>query len=288
MPGKPLAERIRAVLVLGRVSNLPTVWSNCLAAWLLGGSGPWLRFGVLAVGATLVYTGGMFLNDAFDVEFDRRYRPERPIISGQVSARFVWSSSVAFLALGGLCLCALGPTAALFGGVLVGTVVTYDAVHKRTSWAPILMAVCRFLLYLVAASGAAGGSGSPAALRAVGLAAYVIGLSYVARQESTGGKVVRWLVPLLFLPIAIALGSGPANEARVWIPALCLGAWIFWCISGHSRAEQDFLRRSVAGLLAGIALVDWLAATSVAAKMGFAFVGLFLGALLLQRLAPAT
>ena len=26
----------RALLVLGRVSNLPTIWSNCLCGWLIG------------------------------------------------------------------------------------------------------------------------------------------------------------------------------------------------------------------------------------------------------------
>src|SRR5437899_1088645 len=65
---------IRTLLVLGRISNLPTVWSNCLAAWLLAGGGPWSRFAILGTGASFLYTGGMFLNDAFDVEFDRKYR----------------------------------------------------------------------------------------------------------------------------------------------------------------------------------------------------------------------
>ena len=67
---------IKALLLLGRTSNLPTVWSNCLAAWLLAGGGlaetaDIQRFVWLNVGATLLYLAGMFLNDAFDVKFDR-------------------------------------------------------------------------------------------------------------------------------------------------------------------------------------------------------------------------
>ena len=50
-------RRLRVLLVVGRVSNLPTVWSNSLAAWLLGGGGAWGRFGLLCAGATLLYTG---------------------------------------------------------------------------------------------------------------------------------------------------------------------------------------------------------------------------------------
>src|SRR5438552_468570 len=71
------SRMIRTLLVLGRVSNLPTVWSNCLAAWLLAGGGLSRRLGILCAAASLLYTGGMFLNDAFDVEFDRKYRTER-------------------------------------------------------------------------------------------------------------------------------------------------------------------------------------------------------------------
>src|SRR4051794_33630035 len=79
-------RKVHAWLVLGRISNLPTVGSNCLAAWLLGGGGSWGKLAAVGAGAALLYTAGMFLNDAFDVEFDRRHRPERPIVSGVVGA----------------------------------------------------------------------------------------------------------------------------------------------------------------------------------------------------------
>ena len=73
---------LRALLILGRVSNLPTVWSNCLAGWWLGGGGNYANLLLLLLGATLLYAGGMFLNDAFDAEFDTQYRRARPIPSG--------------------------------------------------------------------------------------------------------------------------------------------------------------------------------------------------------------
>src|SRR5262245_53935243 len=95
---------MRAFLILGRVSNLPTVCFNCLAAWWLGGHGCPHKLPYLLSGATLLYTAGMFLNDAFDTEFDREYRKERPIPSGAISARTVWLSGFALLALGSLLL----------------------------------------------------------------------------------------------------------------------------------------------------------------------------------------
>jgi 4-hydroxybenzoate polyprenyltransferase len=82
-------DLFHALLVLGRVSNLPTVWSNCLAGWVLQGRGSAWRFTVLCFGATCLYIGGMYLNDAFDVEFDRRFRRDRPIPSGAISLEAV-------------------------------------------------------------------------------------------------------------------------------------------------------------------------------------------------------
>ena len=70
---------MRTLLVLARISNVPTVWSNCFAASLLAGGTSGSRLALLCLGATLLYTGGMFLNDAVDQVFDRQYRPERPI-----------------------------------------------------------------------------------------------------------------------------------------------------------------------------------------------------------------
>ena len=62
-------------MILGRVSNLPTVWSNCLAGWWLGGDHHSDRLPFVLIGATFLYIAGMFLNDAFDVNFDRLRPP---------------------------------------------------------------------------------------------------------------------------------------------------------------------------------------------------------------------
>ena len=181
-PNKP--SLARPLLILGRVSNLPTVWSNCLAGWLLGGGGEYQRFGLLCAGASLLYIGGMFLNDACDVHFDMQHRSERPIPSGAITARTVWVLSFILLAGGASLLAAMGkPTMLVTLGLLV-YIVAYDLIHKRTTFAPLLMAGCRFLLYLVAATTATGGITSKTLWCAGSLAVYIIGLSYIARRET--------------------------------------------------------------------------------------------------------
>ena len=67
-------------LRLGRISNLPTVWTNVLTgAVLAAGVGEALsgKLPLLLIALSLFYVGGMFLNDAFDAEFDAKNRPEQ-------------------------------------------------------------------------------------------------------------------------------------------------------------------------------------------------------------------
>ena len=94
------ARQLRALLALSRVSNLPTVWSNCLAGWWLGGHGNFGNCRCCFLGVSALYTGGMFLNDAFDADFDRQRRAERPIPSGAISLPAVWRWGLGWLGAG--------------------------------------------------------------------------------------------------------------------------------------------------------------------------------------------
>ena len=156
------------------------------------------NFYVLCLGAMLLYIGGMFLNDAFDAEFDRQFRKERPIPSGQISARAVWGVGTTLLLTGWLLMLLLGLSVALMALLLVGSIILYDKVHKRTIFAPVIMAACRFLLYLVAASATLRAVNDAVIWHALALAAYITGLSYLARSESGPGIIRRW--PCLLAP----------------------------------------------------------------------------------------
>ena len=105
---------LRTLLVLGRVSNLATVWSNCLCGWLLGigytgrEQVDWWVFLMLALGASGLYLGGMFLNDACDAWWDREHRPERPIPTGAIREKTVWHIGIGLMAAGMFFLCLPG------------------------------------------------------------------------------------------------------------------------------------------------------------------------------------
>ncbi len=286
----PAWAKLRPWLILGRVSNLPTVWSNCLAAWLLGDGGPGGRLATLLAGASCVYLGGMFLNDACDVEFDRRHRPERPIPAGQVGVLTVGLAGLAALVVGWGLLASLGKAPAWLGLLLVASVVVYDFSHKLVAFSPVNMALCRHLLFLVAGSAAWAGVVGETMWSGLVLGSYIIGLSHVAREESTHG-VQRWW-PLGFLaaplPLALCMNAPEAwEQSAVLLPLLIWLAWTVLAVRPILRREADAPRRAVSALLAGIVLVDMLAVMPTP-WWGGVFLVLFALARLLQRVVPAT
>jgi 4-hydroxybenzoate polyprenyltransferase len=186
-------------MLLSRVSNLPTVWSNVLAGTMASSLAPdWAPALIVAAAAALFYTGGMFLNDAFDAAVDREERPERPIPAGDVDRREVLAIGGGLLGAG-LLLLPLDRRVWLFGAALVGAIVFYDFRHKGVRYAPLVMGLCRGLVYCLAAA-AAGGVTLAALIGAAIMTSYVSGLTVVARLA---GARARWLVPILIAAISL-------------------------------------------------------------------------------------
>jgi 4-hydroxybenzoate polyprenyltransferase len=278
------------MLVLGRVSNLPTVWSNCLAGWLLGGGGRVPDLVILMLGASFLYVGGMFLNDAFDEDFDRANRRERPIPSGQIDVSEVRRWGCIWLGCGLVSLFLLGWWPALLGILLVGTIVLYDAVHKWVAFAPVLMAACRVVLYWVVAASAVNGITGLALWSSLALGGYVTGLSLYAIHERSKRGLPYWPMGLMALPLFLAwvVNGGPYGQ-RALLCALLLAVWIARALHTALRAASPNVPAAIGGLLAGIVLVDMLAVAGGGSLwMSMTFLLLFVVTLAAQRFVPAT
>jgi len=290
---------LKALLLLGRTSNLPTVWSNCLAAWLIAGGGfvessDIQRFVWVNAGATLLYLAGMFLNDAFDVKFDREYRPERPIPIGAISVKAVWILGVGQIILGSSCVAWINVPAAVCTLALVGSILWYDWLHKNITWSPLIMGLCRLFLYLLTGVVAVGELTLPVLLGGVALCAYIVGLSNIARKEATSGRVNSWPCWLLLLPLVLAFALPWLPESHLEIGSgLMIAAIIYllWTIRSLLFTFKSMMPqygRTVSGLLAGIVLFDFLLAASQSLQFGLVFIVLFSMALFFQKFIPAT
>ena len=284
-------------LQLGRVSNLPTVWTNTLAGVVLAGAapGPAAMLG-LWLAMSLFYVAGMFLNDAFDRGFDARHRPERPIPSGRVSASAVFAAGFGMLAAGLVLLTWLGFTlqgggggrALLAGLVLAAAIVFYDWYHKRNPLSPVVMGFCRMMVYVAVAFAVT--ADPPAAVYLLGglLLAYLIGLTYIAKQEHLRRLSSLWPLALLALPVLWGVNASFGNRL---VAAFCVFfvAWVLYALSFLRRRRAGDVPRAVGYLLAGICLWDALV---LAAQGRIELAGLALGAfaltLLLQRFVSPT
>jgi UbiA prenyltransferase family len=287
----------RVALRLGRVSNLPTVWTNTLTGMVLAGgalAGPATL--PLLIALSLFYVGGMYLNDAFDAKVDAIERPERPIPSGAIGARTVFAAGFAMLAAGSLLLFwtgfglpgGTGPWSGLCGVALGGAIVLYDWHHKDNPLSPALMGLCRVLVYL--AAGLAFTVPPPAVLwlAALLLLCYLIGLTYVAKQENLGEVKNLW--PLLFLvaPVVFALVHAPASPTG-GVMFVLFALWVGVALWFLRRRRPGDVPRAVVSLIAGIALLDavLIAAAGSPGVASLAVAGFAL-TLALQRLVPGT
>jgi 4-hydroxybenzoate polyprenyltransferase len=282
-------SKFRTFLILGRVSNAPTVWSNCLAGWWLGGGGPWWRCVWMSAAVTLLYLGGMFLNDAFDANYDRQNRRTRPIPSGAIGAKETWRWGFSLLAAGAAGLIWAGTTTAVLTLLLAGCILLYNLIHKLAAVSAILMGACRLLVYLAAASVARNGVTGNALWCGLALGSYVMGLSWLARKE--GGREPAPYWPGLFLAAPLALAGlsddGPTRPTGN-VLSLVLAVWLLWALRHAFWREEPKVGYAVARLLAGIPLVDLLAVADLAQPQAGLFLLWFVLALLLQRYVPAT
>jgi 4-hydroxybenzoate polyprenyltransferase len=279
----------RALFVLARVSNVPTVWSNCLAGWWLGGGGAWSQLLLICFAMSLLYSGGMFLNDAFDASFDRQNRRSRPIPSGAIAESDVWQWGFLLLTVGAAGLVWLGTTAAILTVLLTGTILFYNLVHKVAEASPVLMGICRLLVYLIAACAARSGVTGYVLWCGLALAFYVMGLSWLARKEIWRGPAPYWPGVLLAAPLALAALSDDGFSRQTGnVLSLVLLVWMLWAVRHAFWRDVPKVGYAVARLLAGITLVDLLAVGDLTQPFAALFLIWFVLALLLQRYVPAT
>jgi len=281
--------RLRAALRLGRVSNLPTVWTNTLAGAVLAGAGGFgAEFGLMLLAFSLFYTGGMFLNDAFDAPFDAVQRPERPIPSGEIGAREVFAYGYAMMALGIAVLAWFGVAPALAGLTLAVAITFYDWHHKQNVFGPVVMGLCRVLVYVGAALCYTLALPDAVWIGAALMLCYLIGLTYVAKQENLGKVENLW--PLAFLAAPAAYGAWLAAAQFAVAPFwLLFTGWMLVALWFLRRRRKGDIPRAVVSLIAGISLLDALLIAG-AGSLALAAAGLagFGATLLFQRYVLGT
>lgn len=315
-------SRMNTYLRLGRVSNLPTVWSNVLAGTIVASSitgRPLSAIHTLLVmlAISAFYCAGMYLNDAFDREIDARERPGRPIPSGQIAAKTVFVMGFVMQAFGLLVLSQYGVWAFVCGLALAATILLYNLWHKGNSLSPLIMGLCRALVYFSAAACAMVITGNIAeqtlsaeavtmsgshgvlvhtavVLAALAIWAHVVGLTYAAKQESLNRLGSLWPLMILALPVVL-YGS---RSVHTWsdgaLPLLMLLALSVADIIAVrlliTRHIAGAVPKAVAQLIAATSLLDALVIAVAGGTPEAVVFCVFAFALtrFLQRIIPGT
>jgi len=284
------------LLKLGRVSNLPTVWSNTLAGAVLAGVYIFNNTIILLIVAmSLAYIGGMFLNDAYDSEIDAKERPERPIPAGKISATAVYLLGYGMLALSVYLVMvsasrALGfpPYAASSALALTTSILVYNMWHKNNPISPFIMGLCRMFVYITAAYTLLREPSSLVFAGAVVTLCYLIGLTYIAKSENNNSFAAMWPIAFLAVPLGFGLMKSHGSMPTLLF-TLLFGCWLLYSLSFLKDPAKRNVPKAVVSMIAGISLLDAIYISS----MGFtnlAYLALcaFALTLFLQRFISGT
>ncbi|SMF20530.1 4-hydroxybenzoate polyprenyltransferase [Alteromonadaceae bacterium Bs31] len=288
--------KLSSALQLGRVSNLPTVWTNVLVglAFVKATDSYTIIWAAMAA-LSLIYLAGMFLNDAFDADWDKQHKQNRPIVNGETTAKEVTVYACVFIILAmALLLGAARSGQALqvlvASALLIASIVIYDWKHKSWKHSAWIMGSCRLWVYFLAASLVASIS-TALCLAGLSLMFYIAGITYLARSEHMNSLQSTWPIVLLLSPVVLAIYFS-FSSASPLISLLLVSALVHWLLKGALLllpGKKRNIPQAIGILLSGMCLIDACFLYTLGAHMltWLALLG-FLLCLLLQKKIAAS
>lgn len=304
-----------AYLQLLRLPNVFTAMADAAMGYIfVRGAGDLARgdlrasgeLALLITASSLLYLGGMVLNDWFDVEIDRRERPQRPLPAGRIAAK-----SAARL---GWSLPACGVIAATAAGVLIGSllptlvaaalalfIVLYDGMLKNSLLGPFLMGGCRALNVLLGMAAADAFWRVENFLVAAAVGVYIAGVTFYSREESRGeaasGARLRLAAAIAVMMLGIAILAQLPAVMPLTIPAprwhffmLLLGILIAWqCLRAVLDPRCGKIQAAVKQSIFSLVILDAAVVLAVAgAPAAVVILSLLIPAVVLGRWVYST
>ena len=227
----------------------------------------------LVTASALLYTAGMVLNDVFDLEIDKKERPQRPLPSGQIAVAQARILGFVMLLLGigfgwlagflyqddPLLPITYPWRSGAIATALAAAVLLYDGILKKTPLGPLGMGLCRLLNVLLGMS-LAGASefgvkdefwlGFTFAqwTIAAGIGLYVVGVTIYAKSEVEARSQTLQLMPGVLVMVAGVVVLGLA----AFLTRLQLQPnYVYWVLLG--LLALTVVRRATSAALDGSA-----------------------------------
>lgn len=247
-----------------RAANLPTVWSNVLLGAGLAATGelPLQTLAGLIAGVSCIYLGGMAINDAVDVVFDRRNASTRPVASGRITPRAAIVVGILLLLLGWIILSLTAGESSLpvnLSLLLVLLVSLYQWTHRASAvLAAVLMAACRMLVPAIAAATVSGDIAVVVWMAMVGVGCWTIGLTVMGRGERGGERVLgggwMWLAAAAIAIPAVAIIS-PVGDLVAAVAGLLI-VLVAWIPTATGRLRAGQIGEAMCWAIAGFGVLD--------------------------------
>jgi hypothetical protein len=272
-------------------------------------------FTLVLLASACLYLGGMVLNDVYDADVDAQERPKRPIPSGRIergtAAKLGWGLlflGVAFFSLAGHLVGGL--SVGICSVLLAGVIWFYNAVAKRTAFAPVMMGLCR-AINVALVMGIAATSIAPAEalhytdaerLIGLGLALYIAGITWFARSEATSSSRWQLVAGMIMMLIGLALyaASPLPSHSRPTLFTISQLSWeILWlaiaavilrrCALAVANPQPHVVQVAVRSALRSLIVIDAAVVLGFCgATWGWTVLALLLPMLLLERWASTT
>lgn len=205
-------------LLLIRAPNLFTVPSNILSGYFattLLGDANITQLLLLIFSSIFLYVAGIILNDYFDINVDRKERPNRPLASGQITKRSALLIATSSIVAGNVLSWSVSWNSFIISFCLTIVIFIYNYWLKRNrAGNPLTMGSARFLNVLLGGSSALGlVTKMDLTLVFIGycLFLYIASISLLSLKEvSTGERLSNkaWIpIVLSFLTVLLTVGS---------------------------------------------------------------------------------
>jgi 4-hydroxybenzoate polyprenyltransferase len=151
---------LRQYLLLIRVPNLFTVPSNIMSGYFALTPSSNADLGQLIsliISSVFLYISGIVLNDYFDIEVDRKERPNRPLVSGRITRRSALIIAGASIIAANILAFQVSWASLVISASLTAVIIAYNYRLKRNAISnPLTMASARFLNVILGGSSALG------------------------------------------------------------------------------------------------------------------------------------
>ena len=272
-----MSPRILAYLRLVRLPTVFTALADIFLGFLLthrtlisdDGPNPLPMFLLLCAASAGLYLSGMVFNDYFDRLIDAQERPNRPIPSGAISPVSAFRLGAGLMLIGVGSAACVGIPSLLVAGLLCVLIVGYDGSLKKTPLGPVVMGSCRVGNVLLGAS-AVPSVGEvfqqPQLPIALGLGAYIVGVTLFARQEATVSRRGALLLAASVINIGVVALAMYINKSEMVIaehrfPALGILAMILFTLDRRlavaiTQPSPSAVQLAIKVLLLSLVMLD--------------------------------